>query len=170
MPAEILQQSNLTLTLSDKERDALLSMLRQALGETRVEVHHTHTPDYRELVLDQEALIRSLIAKLERLQPVPPEVSLTIRTGSSGEAVVTDDVYLDDQGRFQMAAEDLGTFVRFLRDNKVYVEAETADAFHSGGKAYRYGRLLHPFDVDSLKSLYHTWRQTRGSRAAEETI
>src|SRR5262245_54417846 len=121
MPVEILQQLNLTLTLSEKERDTLLSMLRQALGETRMEVHHTHTPDYRELVLDQEALIRGLIAKLETVQPVSPEVSLTIRTGSSGEAVVTDDLYLDDQGRFQMAAEDLGTFVRFLRDNKVYV-------------------------------------------------
>jgi len=169
MPAENLQQLNLTVTLSDKERDTLLSMLRQALGETRVEVHRTHTPDYRAMVLDQEALIRGLIAKLETLQPVPPEVSLTIRTGSSGEAVVTDDVYLDDQGRFQMAAEDLGVFVRFLRDNKVHAEVESADAFQSGGKAYRYGRLLHSFDADSVKRLYHTWRQTRGSRAPEET-
>jgi hypothetical protein len=85
MPAEVLQHSHSTLILSGKERDTLLGMLRQALGETRVEVHRTHTPNFRDMVLDQEAIIRGLIEKLERLQPDQPVVSPTIRTGTEEE-------------------------------------------------------------------------------------
>jgi hypothetical protein len=44
-----------------------------------------------------------------------------------------------------MSSEELGVVVRFLRENKVRVEAGAADAFDSGRKAYSYGGLLHPF-------------------------
>jgi hypothetical protein len=69
MPAQVLQQSNYTVTLSDQERDGLLALLRQAFAEARVEAHRTHTPDFRDQVLGQQALIRALIEKLERVRP-----------------------------------------------------------------------------------------------------
>jgi len=37
----------LALALDKEERTVLLGLLEQALGETRVEVHRTHTPDSR---------------------------------------------------------------------------------------------------------------------------
>ena len=67
MPPETTQTPAYSLTLSGEERDILLGLLRQALGETRVEAHRTHTPGFREQVLGQEADIRTLIEKIERL-------------------------------------------------------------------------------------------------------
>jgi hypothetical protein len=81
---------------------------------------------------------------------------------------VAEVVYIDDEGRFQMAAEDLGDFIQYLQNNKVRVEAEASDAFHSGGKAYGYGRLLHLFDADLVGSLYRSWKAARGSGAVGE--
>ena len=52
------------LTLDDAERALILDLLDNALGETRVEVHHTHTPSYRKDVINHEAVIRRLIEKL----------------------------------------------------------------------------------------------------------
>ncbi len=59
--------ANLTLALTEEERTELLRLLRQDLGETRVEAHHTHTPGYREGVLKEEQLLRGLIEKIQRL-------------------------------------------------------------------------------------------------------
>jgi hypothetical protein len=81
MSAQVLQQPTHTLSLSAEERDSLLDLLRQALGETRVEVHRTHTPAFRELVLAQEVLIRNLIGKLEQLTVHQGGVSPTTLTG-----------------------------------------------------------------------------------------
>ena len=53
------------LVLNEQERAELLRILKNYLGETRVEVHHTHTPAYRENVQREENVIRGL---LERLQ------------------------------------------------------------------------------------------------------
>ena len=53
-----------TLTLTGEEQVLLRTMLETAFGETRVEVHRTHTPDYRESVQHQEALLRGLLTKL----------------------------------------------------------------------------------------------------------
>jgi hypothetical protein len=52
------------LALTAQEREFLTGLLETALGETRVEVHRTHTPDYREQVLGQEELIRQLLQKV----------------------------------------------------------------------------------------------------------
>jgi hypothetical protein len=40
--------------------------VQRALQEVRVEVHRTHTPDFREGVMDEEGLIRGLLAKLQQ--------------------------------------------------------------------------------------------------------
>jgi len=169
MSAQVLQQSSYTLTLSDEEHDSLLGLLRQTLGEARVEVHRTHTPAFRDAVVGEAAVIRALIEKIERVRPDWTEVSSKSLAQVEEGSPVPDVVYIDEQGRFQMAAEDLEDFIQFLRDNEVRVEVEAADAFQSVGKAFGYGRLVHLFDADSVKRLYRTWKQVQASRAMVET-
>jgi hypothetical protein len=100
MPAEVIQQADYTLTLSGQERDCLLGLLRQALGEARVEAHRTHTPDFRDLVLGQEALLRALIERLVGLRPERAGPAPTAPAGTEEGAAVSDVLYLDEQGRF----------------------------------------------------------------------
>jgi len=54
------------LTLSEREKQYLETLLKSALGETRVEAHRTHTPDYRQQVLGEEELVRQLLAKFQK--------------------------------------------------------------------------------------------------------
>lgn len=54
------------VTLTPEEKAYLVRVLSNAIGETRVEVHRTHTPNYRDRVLEEERLIRGLLAKLEK--------------------------------------------------------------------------------------------------------
>ena len=169
MSARVPQPSNYTLPLSEQEREVLLGLLRQSLGEARIEVHRTHTPEFRELVEGQEALIRALIEKLEGPGPARFEPEPLVPGGIEEQASVIEDLYIDDGGRFQMAAADLDDFIRFLRDHEVRVEVESAEAFRSGGEAYGYGRLIHPYDVDSASALFRTWKLAQGSRAAVST-
>jgi hypothetical protein len=62
------------LVLSDEEQQYLVTRLRSALEETRVESHHTRTSAYREQVRREEALLRGLLAKLGVAVPArPPE-------------------------------------------------------------------------------------------------
>jgi hypothetical protein len=75
MSAEPLQQSVGGVALTSDERKALLALLREALGEKRVEVHHTHTPDFRTRVMGEESILRSLIEKVERCRPDTDETS-----------------------------------------------------------------------------------------------
>jgi hypothetical protein len=56
----------LNLTLDSEEVTELLHILEHALGETRVEVHHTHSPDYRAQVQHREAILRRLIDKFKK--------------------------------------------------------------------------------------------------------
>jgi hypothetical protein len=169
MSAQVLQQSSHMLTLSGGERDSLLDLLRQTLGEAHIELHRTHTPAFRDSVLGREAVIRALIEKLEWLGPDQTEVPSRSPVGIEEGSPVPHVVYIDDQGRFQMAVEDLEDFIRYLRDNEVRIEVEAANAFHSVGKAYGHGRLHHLFDADSVKRLYRRWKQAQGTRAAGET-
>jgi hypothetical protein len=54
--------------LSDEEVAMLRRMVNTALGDTRVEVHRTHmTPDFREEVKAEEALLRGLLMKLDNV-------------------------------------------------------------------------------------------------------
>ena len=54
------------LVLSELERAELVILLENALGEARVEVHRTHTPDYRENVQHEETVIRKVLDKLRQ--------------------------------------------------------------------------------------------------------
>ncbi len=55
-----------TFMFSEEERVEMVRLLKQILGETRVEIHRTHTPDYRDRVIGQESLLRGLLVKLQR--------------------------------------------------------------------------------------------------------
>ena len=52
-----------TIVLTQQERDYLAGVLKTRLGDVRVEVHHTHAPDYRDQVQREEELVRGLLAK-----------------------------------------------------------------------------------------------------------
>lgn len=169
MATGILQQTSYTVTLSDRERDDLLALLRRAFEEARVEVHRTHTPGFREFVIGQEDVLRELIVKLERIRPCPAETSTEFAGGIETEAPLVDALFMDAEGRFQMAAADLDEFIGFLRDHEIRAEAETSGTFRSAGEIYGYGRLAHLYDADSASDLYRTWRQARTSRSASAT-
>jgi hypothetical protein len=47
-----------------EERQYLVRVLEARLGDTRVEVHRTHSPDFREEVKQEEELVRALLAKI----------------------------------------------------------------------------------------------------------
>lgn len=64
MSAESRSKSTLSVTLSDEESVELLQLLEQSLADTRVEVHHTHTPDFRDKVQHRERVLRGLLEKL----------------------------------------------------------------------------------------------------------
>jgi site-specific DNA-methyltransferase (adenine-specific) len=52
------------LTLTTEERQYLVGLLETTLKEVRVEEHRTRTPSYREHVVHQEDLIKSVLGKL----------------------------------------------------------------------------------------------------------
>jgi hypothetical protein len=56
------------LTLTAEERAYLTGSLQNAMGETRVEVHRTHSPEFRDRVLHEENLVRGLLEKLEKME------------------------------------------------------------------------------------------------------
>lgn len=60
-----LKTAETPVTLTQEERTYLARVLQNAIGETRVEVHRTHSPQFRERVLNEEKLIRGLLSKLE---------------------------------------------------------------------------------------------------------
>jgi len=53
------------LTLDQAESTELLRLLENALGETRVEVHRTHTPQFRAGVQHEEGILKSILEKLQ---------------------------------------------------------------------------------------------------------
>jgi hypothetical protein len=54
-----------SFVLTEDERAELMRILGRALEESRVEIHRTHTPDYRDRVLGEQALLRGLMDKLQ---------------------------------------------------------------------------------------------------------
>ena len=64
--------TELQLTLTDEERDFLVSHLQQALKETLVEEHRTRNLAYRAGVVQQEQLIQGLLQKLEQTADTAP--------------------------------------------------------------------------------------------------
>jgi hypothetical protein len=53
--------------ITEEERTELIQLLERVLGETRIEIHRTHTPDYRERVMSEQTLLRGLLDKISHL-------------------------------------------------------------------------------------------------------
>jgi hypothetical protein len=53
-----------TVTITEQERDFLLSHLEQTLEDTHAEARRTESPAYQQVVHEQEALLRSLVNKV----------------------------------------------------------------------------------------------------------
>jgi hypothetical protein len=66
MSTNATQARTTTLTFDEQEKSELLQLVEAALGDLRVEVHRTHTPDYREQLLLREELLRRLIEKFRQ--------------------------------------------------------------------------------------------------------
>ena len=69
-----------------------------------------------------------------------------------------DDIFIDEQGRFQMLSLELAAFIRFLRENHVPCSELETNAFTAGGQPYGYGRLHHPYEVEVAEDLFRHWR------------
>jgi hypothetical protein len=55
------------VTLTAQEQTLLIRLLEAALGETRVELHHTHfSPEFRDSVKQEESLLRELLQKVRQ--------------------------------------------------------------------------------------------------------
>jgi hypothetical protein len=52
-------------TLTEDERAEMVRILGRAMEESRVEIHRTHTPDYRDRVIGEQALLRGLMEKFQ---------------------------------------------------------------------------------------------------------
>ncbi len=66
MPTDASSKVSLSLSLDEQERSELLQLLEVALQDLRVEVHRTHSPDYREQLLKRETLLHQLIEKFRQ--------------------------------------------------------------------------------------------------------
>ncbi len=65
--------SDTQLTLTADERLLLVRLLSKELGDTRVELHHTHfSPEFRGEVKSEEAMLRDLLARLQSTQTAQP--------------------------------------------------------------------------------------------------
>jgi hypothetical protein len=54
--------------ISEEEQAELIHLLEYAIGENRVEIHRTHTPQYRERVLSERTLLRGLLDKFQHMR------------------------------------------------------------------------------------------------------
>ena len=154
MSAQARHESSYTLILSGAEREGLLMVLRTVPAQTLAEAHRTQGDD-----------LRGLAERLERLDPNLPARPQAIPVEAEEGAPVIEELYIDESGRFQMTEEDLEGFLPFLRDHEVSVEVEAKSAFRSGGSSYAYGRLAHPYDIQTVASLHRTWRLAHMGRA-----
>jgi len=56
--------ATIELTLDRAESDELVQLLEHTLGETRVELHRTHTPQFRDAVQHEEGILEGVLEKL----------------------------------------------------------------------------------------------------------
>jgi hypothetical protein len=70
-------KADVQLRLTTEERDLLVRLLARELGDTRVELHHTHfSPEFRGEVKEEEAILRDLLNKLHpSTGPQPGDVA-----------------------------------------------------------------------------------------------
>lgn len=57
-----------SFTISEEERAELIRILDRALGESRVEAHRTHTPEFRDRVLREQSLLRGLLERFSHMR------------------------------------------------------------------------------------------------------
>jgi hypothetical protein len=57
-----------SVNISEEERAELIRLLEAAVEENRVEIHRTHTPDYRERVLGEQTLLRALLDRFQHMR------------------------------------------------------------------------------------------------------
>lgn len=57
-----------SFTISEEERAKLILLLEKACEESRIEMHRTHTPEYRERVSGEQALLRGLLDKFQHMR------------------------------------------------------------------------------------------------------
>lgn len=72
---------------------------------------------------------------------------------------MNDEIFIDEDGRFQMPADKLPEFVAFLKDNKILCDVEDATTFRAEGHTYSFGRLRHAYDIEAAEDLYQSWRR-----------
>lgn len=154
MSTQAHDESRSLLILSDAEREGLLTLLQGVPAESLAEVHRVHGAD-----------LRALAERLKRLGSGLPDRPQVFPVEAEEGAPVIEELFIDESGRFQMAAEDLEDFLPFLRDHEVRVDLEESGAFRSGESFYAYGRLAHPYDIQTVASLYRTWRLAHAGRA-----
>ncbi len=65
--------SDITLNITEEERVELLRIVNRSLEEARVEVHRTHSPNFRDEVIQEENILRALMQKLT-IQRSPAKV------------------------------------------------------------------------------------------------
>lgn len=65
MAAEATLKPTTTLTLTEEERSELARLLESTLSDVRVELHHTHTPDFREQVQHRYSVLLGIAEKVE---------------------------------------------------------------------------------------------------------
>ena len=55
-----------TLSFDAQEKGEVRQLLETALTDLRVEIHRTHTPDYRTQLVQREELLKKLIDKFKQ--------------------------------------------------------------------------------------------------------
>ena len=53
-----------TIELLESEHDLLTTLLERAMGDLRVEVRRTRTPDFHDKLLDEEETLKGLLEKV----------------------------------------------------------------------------------------------------------
>ena len=66
MSTDAPRKASLSLSLDEEESTELLQLLEVALQDLRVEVHRTHSPNYRERLVKREALLKRLIERFHQ--------------------------------------------------------------------------------------------------------
>ncbi len=72
---------------------------------------------------------------------------------------MNDELYIDDDGRFQLPSEALASSAAYLLDNHVICDLEDASTFESEGRSYGFARLQHPYDLETTRDHYQAWRR-----------
>lgn len=70
---------------------------------------------------------------------------------------MNDELLINEDGRFQLPAEELPAFAAYLRENHVPCDTDEARTFLADGHPYSFGTLRHLYDLETAQDLYRTW-------------